>query len=116
MISSSKLSLSMKDAENKESSRVDSPRTYASRRFGDGQSQAKSNPFNTISPSATKSPSTNASSAFGLGTGAFASFGSNKPPKTPGSSTGFDFTSREKREKEKDSGSETTAEKLETDA
>ena len=50
----------------------------------------KANPFNGISPlSATNvsSPTNGASSAFGLGSGAFASFGSSaKTPKTPGSS------------------------------
>ena len=45
------------------------------------------NPFNTVAASANAtiaSPTTGASSAFGLGSGAFASFGSaNKAPKTP---------------------------------
>jgi translation initiation factor 4E len=40
-----------------------------------------------------------ASSAFGLGSGAFASFGSAKTPKTPGTGTPFDF-SKDKKEKE----------------
>jgi len=93
---SSKLSLSVRDTENKDGSKVDSPRSYASRRFGD----SKSNPFNSISTSATKSPSVAASSAFGLGSGAFASFGASKTPKTPGTGTAFDFSSKDKKEKE----------------
>lgn len=43
-----------------------------------------------------------ASSAFGLGTGAFASFGSAKTPKTPSGGTGFDFSIRDKDRKEKE--------------
>jgi translation initiation factor 4E len=78
--------------------KVDSPRSYASRRFGDNASHGKSNPFNTLSTPSTNSPSA-ASSAFGLGSGAFASFGS-KPPKTPGNGQAFDFTSKSKTEKE----------------
>jgi translation initiation factor 4E len=44
-----------------------------------------------MSPSGTSlaSPTAGASSAFGLGTGAFASFGSSKAPKTPGSTLDF---------------------------
>jgi len=53
-----------------------------------------------LSPSVAKSPSAGASSAFGLGSGAFASFGSAKTPKTPGAGGGFDFTSRERKEKD----------------
>ena len=72
---------------------------------------AKNNPFNALSPSATKSPSASASSAFGLGSGAFASFGSAKTPKTPGTGSAFDFASRdrsEKKEKESDIPAETS--------
>jgi translation initiation factor 4E len=103
----------MKDQDAKDGSKVETPRSYPSRRLGDTSSHGKTNPFNTISPSATKSPSANASSAFGLGTGAFASFSATKTPKTPGSGAGFDFTSREK--KEKDSTPDTPAEKTEVD-
>ena len=78
--------------------KVDSPRSYASRRFGDNSSHSKSNPFNTLSTPSTNSPSA-ASSAFSLGSGAFASFGS-KTPKTPGNGQAFDFTSKSKTEKE----------------
>ncbi|KAL4886246.1 translation initiation factor eIF 4e-like domain-containing protein [Aspergillus karnatakaensis] len=82
---SSKLSLSMAGTDNKEGgARVDLSRT--SKRFGPDSSHGRSNPFNALSPlsAGVSSPSTNASSAFGLGSGAFASFGA---PKTPGGST-----------------------------
>ena len=67
----------------------------ASKRFGSGEtsSHGRSNPFNAIAPLSTNnvaSPTAGASTAFGLGSGAFASFGSaSKTPKTPG--TAFDF-------------------------
>ncbi|CAI7666742.1 unnamed protein product [Penicillium palitans] len=80
---SSKLSLSTSGADAKDSARVELPRP--SKRFGPDSSHGRSNPFNAISPlsAGVSSPSTNASSAFGLGSGAFASFGA---PKTPGGS------------------------------
>ncbi|KGO77336.1 Translation Initiation factor eIF- 4e [Penicillium italicum] len=80
---SSKLSLSTSGADPKDSARVELPRP--SKRFGPDSSHGRSNPFNAISPlsGGVSSPSTNASSAFGLGSGAFASFGA---PKTPGGS------------------------------
>lgn len=54
------------------------------RQGGDTPSHAKANPFNSMSPGgALASPTIGASSAFGLGSGAFASFGSSKTPKTP---------------------------------
>ena len=93
----------MRDQEGKDGNKIDSPRTYASRRFGDSSSHGKSNPFNALAPATTKSPAAGASSAFGLGSGAFASFGaagSAKTPKTPSAGSGFDFTSREKKEKD----------------
>lgn len=43
-----------------------------------------------------------ASGAFGLGTGAFASFGQSKTPKTPGSSANFDLSTKDKEKKEKE--------------
>ncbi|CAD0112129.1 unnamed protein product [Aureobasidium uvarum] len=56
-------------------------------------SHGRNNPFNSVTPLSTSgisSPTTGASGAFGLGSGAFASFGSaTKTPKTPG--TAFDF-------------------------
>lgn len=72
----------MAGTDNKEGgARVDISRT--SKRFGPDSSHGRSNPFNALSPlsAGVSSPSTNASSAFGLGSGAFASFGA---PKTPG--------------------------------
>ena len=102
--SSNKLSLSVKDNDSKDGSKVDSPRSYTSRRFGD----SKSNPFNSLSASATKSPSAGASSAFGLGSGAFASFGSAKTPKTPGGGTAFDFPSKDRKDKETEAPTEKT--------
>ena len=74
---------------NKESYKTDSPRVFpSSKRFGgDSSSHGKTNPFNNLTPSTTtgiSSPTVGASSAFGLGSGAFASFGlSSKVPKTP---------------------------------
>ncbi|OAL38088.1 hypothetical protein AYO20_02540 [Fonsecaea nubica] len=113
--STGKLSLSMRDQEGKDVSKIDSPRSYNNRRFGgDTSSHGKSNPFNALSPSATKTPSASASSAFGLGSGAFASFGSAKTPKTPGPGSGFDFSSREKNEK-KERDSDTPGENSETE-
>lgn len=85
--SPSKLSLSTGGSDSKDGgSRGDTPRGHASKRFGNDSSHARSNPFNALSPlsGGMSSPSTNASSAFGLGSGAFASFGI---PKTPGGST-----------------------------
>lgn len=91
----------MKDQDGKESNKLDSPRAFSGRRFGDTSSHGgKTNPFNTISPSAAKSPAAGASSAFGLGSGAFASFGSTKTPKTPGSGAGFDFSKGDRKETE----------------
>ncbi|KAL3478380.1 translation initiation factor eIF 4e-like domain-containing protein [Aspergillus californicus] len=74
----------MAGTDNKDNGvKVDLSRT--SKRFGPDSSHGRSNPFNALSPlsAGVSSPSTNASSAFGLGSGAFASFGA---PKTPGSS------------------------------
>lgn len=68
-------------------------RSYMSKRFGgEGPSHGKNNPFNALTPVSTPglaSPSSGASFAFGLGSGAFASFGSAKTPKSPGN--GLDF-------------------------
>lgn len=74
----------MSGTDGKDGARVELPRS--SKRFGPDSSHGRSNPFNAISPLSTgvSSPSTNASSAFGLGSGAFASFGA---PKTPGGSS-----------------------------
>jgi translation initiation factor 4E len=93
--STSKLSLSMSHSEQQnEKSEHQRERTYsAAKRFGGDSSHGGRNPFNGMSPltpSGLASPTTGGSTAFGLGSGAFASFGaSNKAPKTPG--TAFDF-------------------------
>ncbi|KAF2871256.1 translation initiation factor eIF 4e-like domain-containing protein [Massariosphaeria phaeospora] len=92
----SKLSLTVSNSENN-SDKSDQPsRAYsASKRLGgESSSHGSRNPFNAISPLTTgpglASPTAAGSSAFGLGSGAFASFGSvNKTPKTPG--TAFEF-------------------------
>ncbi|KAL2760663.1 hypothetical protein ACRALDRAFT_2024600 [Sodiomyces alcalophilus JCM 7366] len=58
-----------------------------SKRFGGDSSHGKSNPFNTVTTpgsSGVASPSSGAANAFGLGSGAFASFGSGKTPKSTG--------------------------------
>jgi translation initiation factor 4E len=71
-------------------------RTFsAAKRLGGDSSHGGRNPFNGVAPltpGGLASPTTGGSSAFGLGSGAFASFGSAaKTPKTPG--TAFDFKS-----------------------
>ncbi|EXJ91759.1 translation initiation factor 4E [Capronia epimyces CBS 606.96] len=101
-----KLSLSMRDQDGKDGAKLESPRSHTSRRFGDSSSHGKTNPFNALSPSVAKSPSAGASSAFGLGSGAFASFGSAKTPKTPGTGSGFDFSSRERKDKDTEATAE----------
>ncbi|KAF2230384.1 IF4E-domain-containing protein [Viridothelium virens] len=84
---SNKLSL---NNENHESKGDHPTRNYSSaKRFGSGDSGSlgRGNPFNAISPlntNTTSSPTSGASNAFGLGSGAFASFSSSKTPKTPG--------------------------------
>ena len=96
--SNNKLSLSMNGPEKE--GKAESPRSYTSRRFGDTSSHGKSNPFNNLSTPSTNSSSA-ASSAFGLGSGAFASFGSSgKTPKTSGNGSSFDFSTKSKPEKE----------------
>ncbi|KAF1830195.1 IF4E-domain-containing protein [Decorospora gaudefroyi] len=91
----SKLSLSMSHSETNAEKPEPHQRTIsATKRFGGDSSHGGRNPFNTISPltpGGMASPTaTGGSSAFGLGSGAFASFGSAaKTPKTPG--TAFDF-------------------------
>ena len=120
--SSSKLSLSTSNSNNngKETNKTDSPRAYSStKRFGaESSASGKPNPFNGISPLTTTnvaSPTNGASSAFGLGSGAFASFGSSiKTPRTPSASLDLGnntsstntFAGGEKRDKEsgKDAG------------
>lgn len=57
-----------------------------------------------------------ASGAFGLGTGAFASFGQSKTPKTPGSSATFDLSSKEKDKDKKEKEVDTSQNKKEASA
>jgi translation initiation factor 4E len=98
----------MREQDSKDGGKIDTPRSYTSRRFGDTSSHGKTNPFNALSPSVAKSPAAGASSAFGLGSGAFASFGSAKTPKTPGAGSAFDFSTREKKEKDSDTPTDTS--------
>lgn len=104
----SKLSLSTNSANNGAS--ADYPRSFAGgkRQGGDTPSHTKANPFNSMSPGgAITSPTIGASSAFGLGSGAFASFGSStKTPKSPANTLDFgNIAGRASTEKErKDSG------------
>lgn len=90
--SSTKLSLSNVNGANKDESRTNGSRTYQPAKRFDSFS-SKTNPLNGITPLSTTnvaSPTSGASSAFGLGSGVFASFGSSsKTPKTPGSSLDF---------------------------
>jgi translation initiation factor 4E len=97
-LSSSKLSLSTSTTTtatglNNHNDHPTRNYTPGKRYGGDTSSHSvKSNPFNSIPSSATAlpSPTAGASSAFGLGSGAFASFGaSSKTPKTPGSALDF---------------------------
>lgn len=85
--------------DTKDGGRLDSPRSFG----GKSSHSSKTNPFNAASPASAKSPG---SSAFGLGTGAFASFGQAKTPKTPASGAGFDFSSKDKDKREKDKEAE----------
>ncbi|KAL8813966.1 MAG: hypothetical protein Q9223_006777 [Gallowayella weberi] len=85
---SSKTSLAT-SSTNKDNGRPESSRTFsATKRYaGDGSSGGKTslNGITPLSTSTVGSPTAGASSAFGLGSGAFASFGSSmKTPKTPG--------------------------------
>lgn len=85
--SSSKLSLSTANTSGNTGSADQTPRNFSgAKRHGDTPSHAKSNPFNSMSPStgALASPTIGASGAFGLGSGAFAAFGSAKTPKSSG--------------------------------
>ncbi|VCU40599.1 Bgt-4638, partial [Blumeria graminis f. sp. tritici] len=61
------------------------------RRHADGLQNNSKTHYNTlpISTSSLASPTTGASSAFGLGSGAFASFGNSKTSKTPGAALDF---------------------------
>lgn len=89
-----KLSLSTQNTDQKDTTRGDANRSFSKRYGGDTSAHGgRSNPFSAITPLTTglASPAANASSAFGLGSGAFASFGSSaKTPKTPGAGGTFD--------------------------
>ncbi|KAK0815044.1 hypothetical protein LTR91_007599 [Friedmanniomyces endolithicus] len=92
--SSSKLSVSVNKSSHSDSPDDRSTSTPSGKRYPSQSAggYGKSNPFSApLSTTSVASPtSTGASSAFGLGSGAFASFGSAaKTPKTPGSA--FDF-------------------------
>ncbi|RMZ79751.1 hypothetical protein DV738_g3121, partial [Chaetothyriales sp. CBS 135597] len=106
-LSNTKLSVSTRDQDTKDGTKLDSARPFSGRRFGDPHN--KSNPFSALSPPTSKSSNANASSAFGLGSGAFASFGATKTPKTPGSGSGFDFSTKDKKEKEAEGADKTEA-------
>lgn len=85
--SNAKLSLSTPSNGANGASAIDASSRNAStgRRPGvDTPSQNKPNPFNSTPAGGVTSPTTGASSAFGLGSGAFASFGSAKTPKSAG--------------------------------
>ncbi|KAI9707753.1 MAG: hypothetical protein M1836_000715 [Candelina mexicana] len=90
-----KPSLSTSNSENSYNNTEPSTRTTTSskRWGGDSSSHGRSNPFNNVTPLTTtniSSPTSGASSAFGLGTGAFASFGASvKTPKSPGNALDF---------------------------
>lgn len=85
MLSSGKLSLTTSTNGPNGSSAGDSSRnaSFSKRHGGDTSAHGKASPFNTPGGSLV-SPTTGASSAFGLGSGAFASFGSAKTPKSGG--------------------------------
>ncbi|KAH8702133.1 translation initiation factor eIF 4e-like domain-containing protein [Talaromyces proteolyticus] len=109
----SKLSLST-PGDKDGGAKLDLPRSHSSKRFGPDSSHGRSNPFNAISPlsGGVSSPSAGASNAFGLGSGAFASFGSSaKTPKTPGGT--FELGSaREKRDSNDQDAASTTDNKV----
>lgn len=81
--SSGKLSLSTSsNGPNGSTASESYSRNFSKRHGGDPLSQGKASPFNS-SGGGLVSPTGGASSAFGLGSGAFASFGSAKSLKTP---------------------------------
>lgn len=94
--SSTRLSLSTPNTSSasKDHSKTESPRAFPStKRFGaETSAGGKSNPFNGIAPLTTNTvtpPINGASFAFGLGSGAFASFGSSaKTSGLPGTAPG----------------------------
>ena len=104
--SSSKTALSTSTSV-KENHRPEGSRTFsATKRFGGDGASGGRLPLNGITPLTTTnvaSPTTGASSAFGLGSGAFASFGSSaKTPKTPGTALESSNPAVAGKEREKD--------------
>ncbi|KAL9000477.1 MAG: hypothetical protein Q9188_005670 [Gyalolechia gomerana] len=104
--SSSKTSLPT-SSNNKENNRLEGSRTFsATKRFGGDSTPGGKPPLNGIAPLTTTnvaSPTTGASSAFGLGSGAFASFGTSaKTPKTPGTAIDQSPLTTTGKEREKD--------------
>ncbi|KAL6722184.1 hypothetical protein ACLMJK_001291 [Lecanora helva] len=118
---STKLSLSTEKSNNsKDNNKADSVRSYqpAKRFGGEGSFSSKSNPFNgigSLTTTSVASPTSGGSASFGLGSGAFASFGSSaKTPKTPGTSLDFgnstpSTASQDKNDKESSSTSDGNA-------
>jgi len=103
------LSTSNTSNGGKDNPKPESVRTYsAAKRFGgEGAVGGKANGISPLTTTGIASPTTGASSAFGLGSGAFASFGSTaKIPRTPstalesGQSAPTNNTGTEKREKD----------------
>ncbi|KAL1970792.1 hypothetical protein VTN77DRAFT_2626 [Rasamsonia byssochlamydoides] len=106
---SSKLSLSTSGTDKEGGAKLDLPRSHSSKRFGPDSSHGRSNPFNALSPlsAGVSSPSSSASNAFGLGSGAFASFGSPaKTPKSSGSTSDLGSSSKGSGDNKRDSPSE----------
>ena len=91
IFSTSKLSLSTSNSTTNgtNTSNEHSSRDHTIRRHGTQSSHSNKNPFNTMSPTTVASPTSGASSAFGLGSGAFASFGAAKGSKTPSGALDF---------------------------
>ena len=115
--SSGKFSLTASNpsSTSKEQGKTEGSRSYQPpRRFGSEVGGAgKGNPFNGIAPLTTTgvaSPTSGASSAFGLGSGAFASFGSStKTPRTPGTSLDLGNSTSSAERKDRDSGKDSAA-------
>ncbi|KAL8666797.1 MAG: hypothetical protein Q9168_007404 [Polycauliona sp. 1 TL-2023] len=115
---SSKTSLTT-TSTNKENGRPEGSRTFSAtkRHGGEGTSGSRSS-LNGITPLTTSnvaSPTAGASSAFGLGSGAFASFGSSaKTPKTPGTSIDATNSAALGKEREKDTVPESATRDMRT--
>ncbi|KAL8929489.1 MAG: hypothetical protein Q9208_001158 [Pyrenodesmia sp. 3 TL-2023] len=96
---------------SKEHSKPEGSRNFsASKRYGGESTLSAKSSLNGITPLTTTSvasPTPGASSAFGLGSGAFASFGlSAKTPKTPGTAIDASNPSATGKEREKDAARE----------